>query len=1043
VTTAPHVAVVPHRMVRGLVVPKDETKTWDWTKIPNSPDNTAAIVAHCKVMTIEEACAGRWKSDALMMAPVVLDAGGEPMRVQPRLTKPTLSAVRAAGHRVVCWALMADFDSVPKIEWDDARRLAQLDRVMGHPQFAKGLWYFSARGLRLVQALREPVPVEEYERVAAAWRTELLEDGLTADEFGLHLDPQCSDWTRLQGLRDVQRPDGLFQRYPLGGRLEPRERPTADPGKEIARARGGRAKRIEAPAAYAETLPERWIGRAQALAAALLTVQSGWNDAFLCLSGALVQRGVPAGEIPAIIEGVSKATRNDDRTENRVTNAHRTIELAMRGEPIRGWDALLVGYPRVADSFERALVNLGTSGEVLPSRKSAGLELQEALRNAPEGVSLLEAGCGVGKTYATEDVACERAGRHARHDTKTVISAPTNKLAKQIAANVARRGLPVLRVYSPPSELDADGKPVCKFADSARAIAGAGLSVPFEFCNGRGDTSRACPHRGECSVAEGFEGDPSAKVIVGNHGLLSRLARDAGKTGLLVIDEPPPVLVSLRLESADLVRLRELGTAFASEWYDAIRGAIETAHWWLQDMLPERPAEIARMAPEADRQSAASVPAQPQVRWGEIARARASQTYATMLGQAARAANVLRAVWGSDARWMVWIEERIVEETKQRAIVFTGPDEQLVSVMRREGRTVLMDAAVDARALSAAAGYDLSDRVTRVWARDGAAVARTWLRWGGGARRTLMEGGALQITVFANALRWALRWASEDPRAARVGVFCIKPFRACLDAAIAMLRVDENEDSGNASARARDCLTKAGIPRRYESMIADSLVPVVAQFCAAGGRIETGHYGALRGIDSWIGVDATITLGDPWPALLATRHEHAYFADETSETGGDSRSRWQVERELEQAHGRLRAPGLERPARALHVGAVLPRGPGWDAAEYREASDGRPSNVSTCTQDELREWIKREHKGSIRAAARALSLSDMAVRRYLDPRKSRAISSEVAAAVRGATETPYRDILIRGFGRRCTSPERCERVGVCDCEGETPKEDNR
>ncbi len=1013
-TLAPHVAVVPHRMVRGLRVPKDG-KTWDFTKVPHTPGNEAAIVPHCRVLPIVEACSAKWRSDALMMAPVVM-RDGAPVFAQPRLTKDSLDAVRAAGFDVVCWALIADFDSVPKLEWDDARRAAQLEKILDHPAFARGLWWFTARGLRLVHALKEPVPVEQYEDIARAWREELLDDGLGADEFGLHLDPACKDWTRLQGLRDVQRPDGLFQSYPLGGRLVLRDCPSSDLPKHAPRKKPARL--IKEPRAFAETIPEQWVGRAHALATAMLRVEEGWNDAFLCLSGALVQRGVPAGDVPAIISAVSIATQNDDRTENRVINARRTVERAARGEPIRGWDALLVNFPRVASALERALVNLCQNGDVLPSLAAARQELQEAIRSAPEGVSGVEAGCGVGKTRAWEDVSIERAGRGKKHDTKTVLSVPTNALARQFAANVARRGLPVLRLFSPPSELGPDGAPVCKYAASARAIAGSGLSVPYEFCNGRGDAQRACPYRDDCTVADGFEGDPDAKIIVGNHGLMSRLAKDAGKTGLLGIDEPPPVLVTHRLAVEDLRRLREMASSFGT-WFEGVRPALETCEWWITDMLAGPPVDLVRVAVEGDVAAARSVPTQPQVRWGDVARARASVTYAAMLGQAARAASVLRSVWGSEARWVVWVEEREVDGAKVRALMLTGPDEQLVDVLRREGRTVLLDAALDTQALSAAAGYDLSGRVTRVWARDGAPVARTWIRWGAGSRRHLMKNGELQIGVFASGLRHALRWANEDPRCKRVGLFCIKPFRACIDAGIALLTQEER-----ARERARDCLTKSGVPSRYLDTIEGSILPVLRSF---DGAIETGHYGSLRGLDNWIGVDATITLGDPWPHLLSVRHEHSYFAS----TGADSRSRWMVERELEQAHGRLRAPGLTRHARALHVGAVLPRGPGWDQAEYRTADAWRPKTDAAMTADELRAWISREHGGSVSAAARALEISRETLRRYLLP-KARAIPSDVAARVRGATESLIRGISIKAFGGRDTPAELCDGVSLCD-----------
>ena len=81
----------------------------------------------------------------------------------------------------------------------------------------------------------------------------------------------------------------------------------------------------------------------------------------------------------------------------------------------------------------------------------------------------------------------------------------------------------------------------------------------------------------------------------------------------------------------------------------------------------------------------------------------------------------------------------------------------------------------------------------------------------------------------------------------------------------------------------------------------------------------TGHYGALRGLDHFMGADVFATIGDHYTNIDAVDDEAKFL-------GIDARalSLEQVQTELEQAHGRAR--DLRRGTRAIHLhyGSVWP-----------------------------------------------------------------------------------------------------------------------
>ena len=73
--------------------------------------------------------------------------------------------------------------------------------------------------------------------------------------------------------------------------------------------------------------------------------------------------------------------------------------------------------------------------------------------------------------------------------------------------------------------------------------------------------------------------------------------------------------------------------------------------------------------------------------------------------------------------------------------------------------------------------------------------------------------------------------------------------------------------------------------------------------------------------------------------------------------------------ELEQAQGRLRSVHRTRPARALHVGRMLPGGPAWDALGRSVRAAGRPKTRAALDRASFQQMV--DALGGVRAAARA------------------------------------------------------------------------
>ncbi|MDY0004939.1 MAG: DEAD/DEAH box helicase family protein, partial [Polyangia bacterium] len=546
-----HVAVAPHKRFAGF-------------------DGRRQKVSQAfEILDLRDALTRTYSSDAHLVTYVVPGAAR-----QPRINKPGLATFD--GFPAVD-VFFCDLDNPGHAPWTPELHAAALGRYGSLEVLQTVGIYHTAHGARLVQPILSPVPVEQVEPFVARWLTELSQAGLVPDWA-------CKDWTRLFRLPNVLR-DGRAFRSPYIN-LD-RMRPIAlEPLWDPPPARAAPTPRAPGPVPRLEwrvDVPPEWREPVQTIAAAVRGVQSEWHTLFLALSGALLRMGVPPEQLPAIVRAISLATCVDTRTEDRELSARSTAERHLAGLPCSGFSTLALKWPEVAVAVDCALTlpegplsaPQAVDASALPpaalgpqERHSADpaapvpppsipppladsqAALRAAIRDAPDGLSLIAAECGLGKTAAAIEVAAERAsrshaspaaeGKRAPAHSKTAISVDKHELALQIVADLAARGVQARRLFGPLSLKHEDGTPVCQLHQVARHLVDGGQPMQWELCHGR--DIEPCPHRDTCPARDGIEGPDDARVTVGPHQLVGALDREAGTTGLLVIDEPPDLL---------------------------------------------------------------------------------------------------------------------------------------------------------------------------------------------------------------------------------------------------------------------------------------------------------------------------------------------------------------------------------------------------------------------------------------------------------------------------------------------------------------------
>ena len=943
-----------------------------------------------EVVDLAAALTRAYRTDAHLVTYVVPGAAR-----QARVNKPGLASLPAMP---VVEAFFCDVDNPQHAEWTPDTMDPAIAQETELPVLATAGVYFTAHGRRVVQPLAEAIPVDRVERYLQRWLRAL-------ETAGLAVDWQCRDWTRhfrlpnvRRGGRDYRSPRIALERMqalalePLALSAEVSGAPDAQDAPPAASC--PTTLRTLPPIDWTRDLPPPWVPKVEQIAAAVRCVAGPWHPLFLALAGALLGKRVPPEHVPMLCRAISVATGADTKTGDRERAARDTVVARLSGRKATGLTALAREWPHVAEAVDEALATAGEAraralsappSEPIPPLAESLASLEQSLRDAPPGVTLLSAECGMGKTQAAIRVAIERASRGQR----TAISVDKNELAIQVTRYLRQAGAEVRRVFGPLSLLREDGTPECRYHPSAAPLVAGRQPVRLAFC--QRDDGRNCEHFEQCRAKDGADGPEDASIVVGTHALLGTLAAAAGADGLLVIDEPPAVLQTTEISEEDLRTTVWRMPYFGARYAAAMRPALHAVGGWLLETSPRlarRPAPFGELVAEGVRGVASADLAQgcsltgvertgdavrdvvscarsafapshrgtvPPIQPAHLYACRAAVEFAREMGVASGVLGCLYGALASERGVMARMEIR----ADARTLVVTQASEDVAEILQREGPTVLMDANADLHAPVVEQLTKNAARLLRFRACDGAPIARTMIRSRSSTRRRWFAGGRLLLSGgVVSAVGSAIRWALEDQDARVLGIITFRALRIAL--ALARDPSDQKlADAWRAIAPEAEALVD----------LHGKLGPLVAEW---PGDVLFGHFGAVRGLDTMKDVDCLATIGDPWPNLGQVQHECDYLQ---LPVDWESRAEAMCRAELEQAHGRLRAVHRKRQGRALHVGRIPPGGSGWTTGnvQFRALSSVVVPTESAMSAEELRGIV--EARGGVRALAREVGCS--------------------------------------------------------------------
>jgi hypothetical protein len=992
-----------------------------------------------EVAELTDALTRRWTSDAYALPQVTVGA-----RAGERFVRVNKGGLATCGRELAISVLFTDLDTEDHGPWASAADLrAAHELLRTHPLLGDAGYYATDKGLRIVQPLSMLLPVEEYERYYARWIADLL-------AAGLRVDTRCGDWNHIFRLPFVERTDVKLAPEVAAGkffdieRMRPIELPEPPKLVPIVHAAGDpppttpSSPRVVATVEWRDEVPAAYVHLVAPVADAVRQVATEWHTLFLALAGALVSYRIPPEFVPAICRAISLATGADNRSTDRELAARTTVQRRSLGLPATGAARLRASWPAVANALDGALAR----GALAEARRVAAAEkpatgaqpaatvagaIIGALRVVPDGLTVLSASCGSGKSYAALRYAIERAktpyksakatGARAADFSKTSISVDKNSLGIQFFRALQAEGIAAKRYFGPASLRHDDGTPVCAYHAAAVALAAGGQSVQLLLCDGGGEPDGRCLHFDDCPARLGLEGDPNARIAIGPHPLLPALDGAAGSTGLLVIDEPPPPIESPRFTEAELLQATESLRYFEGDYAACLEPVLRALRAWVLSGAPSAQVPLAEAIragadsidpglleaarrwsklPDGDVIAcAAAAPLSqrgraPPIRWVYVAMLRQRVGLATQLSAASRVLRTLHeALQPAEPDEPALLREvaaRIDERDGSRALVLTRYNLALARALRRQGSVVVTDASADvfAPAYASIVGYERP--VLRFEAEDGAPIDRAQIVATHANRRHWQPEGKLVLAPSLQlAVRDALAWARRDEQARRLAVIATPLVELALKGAW-----NPGDASVDAAWKGAD---------QDPTVLAAARAALGPLLRAWPGELFFGHYGGLRGLNDMADCDAIVTLGDPWMNKGEVQHQ-AHFLGL-----GDVWERWYTDRcraELEQAHGRLRAPHRTRPGRALHVGRILPGGAGWAHASVLSPVGGRPNAPRTVDLAEIESIL--EKLGGPRAAGRRLGIDHSTLAKYR--LGTRPVPARVVEALREAITQP-------------------------------------
>ncbi len=1010
--------------LRGKENPRPHTS--DWRAPPRSPENTYGVKAEQMVGTMEEILTIDYQTEAMVVPYILLDAQGRPSRWQPRINKGGVAWLASLGYTVRFRALMIDIDNPKgpngkKIPWTQAMIEDVLEKL-ALPWLASADYYFTRNGLRIVQRLTTWVTPEHYEQLLQKLWYELRQIGLLPDE-------KCSDWTHVYRPPKHRRPDDPVNKKadpePMlrGWPIEPApfvdvgpapsddlSLPTADgaprPPRASAPARPRKGRRLQG--AITIELPPHLEALVPLLAEGVADEgdrKGGYHDMLLALSGMLASaRGIELNHVPAIIHAV--ATRALDGAISHYEGAVDSVNRAMGEGALRGSRYLRKHYPKLHAAAKVAIAQ-GRAAAIAAARQPvarrptadvAASLILEKMTYAMRGLTVISTSPGTGKSAQARHYAVERArlggrlpsGRWAPH-TKTSISVPTHALAKEYVDTLRATypDVPVRRLVGPASVRDAEGKLVCKFAAQAQLVAGAGMSVRYELCEGR--NKNRCPHADTCPAYTDGDGPEDAPIVVGVHPYLAQLDKEAGKTGVLIVDEPPEPVTTVTFKVDDL-RFALGWSGFENRYGYAMRPAVlallahidgraddgagadgialtdaialgqdgvsdldfrnavnATGQSWdavLQEIEAEPQAKGQIIRRSAGMAFSDDVRAPAPVKRHIMAQARSNLILMNEVARAAGPVDYIRRVCefpDVDPLRPWWRMPRMWLETRDgvRSIVCKQVNRMYAEALTRDGTCLVLDAHAHVQLKPIEKIIGAKPELVDLEACDNAPIERH-IHVVKGTRTEWFVDGYPVWSKIARALQAVQAWLTEDSATQTFGLITF----AVVERAI--LAIQGNDKPWH----------KAGHSMAQLQLARAELAGVVQAFTAGQARlVVTGHYGAIRGLNSFhtSDLDALVTLGDPFPNV-GDKDRDEIFLDLEDEV---DYVELVAAAELGQAQERLRTCRRTRRARALHVGMVLPATAAWREIDLGVTEDlgGRSTDEASPRNGKMRDAV--------------------------------------------------------------------------------------
>ena len=891
------------------------------------------------IIPLAEALDREYKTDAHAVGYIVT-RDGHALAAQPRLTKPGLDYARQLGFDVTFNTILVDIDNPDHGAWTEDALEASIERLAALPSCA---WYTTRGGLHIVQPLATPVPIDVAELYIRSFFYEVQDAGFAVDW-------STTDWTRHFRMPFAKRSGKVFAPQLDHANVKPIAlAPIAglEPAKKSAKTPRIAPVRVE----WRTSLPDHWRPKIERIAHGMRETDTSdnWHKSFLALTAALLGRGAAPEEVPLVVQQISDAAEDvPQKRDARVSEAKTTVDRWLRGDRVQGYASL---PPPVQAAVDDAMLSRPRPAAHDPSTPREPPEklaerMAEVMREAKDGLTIIRAECGSGKTQAAMRVANER----AKDGLKTAIAFPMNALAIEKFVQLRADGHLALRVFGPLSLNDTSGKPVCIHHDIASPLTKGGQSLSWEFCEGR--KRNPCSEYLTCRARIGHEGDEDAKIVFGPHALLSALDTKLGRRGLLVIDEQPPTTSDTLVTEDDIAMVYKHKDSFAADYIDVMLPYVTAIAEWTGE--GEAPTFDVAHAIDEDKRARSLAP--PLTR-ESMYRLRRLPLLAAELGAASRVLDTLYRASTSTTPVLVAYTDA--------GAVFTLADARIAKAINREGSVIVIDATPDVATLARLiADQSYVPPVFDFEVTDGARILRTVHLLGGCKRSDMQTNGKPNADAIERALSAVLGWLdalkSTGYPTGQIGIIAPKIVRSLMQ-----------NIHGPADVRLPRPANFAELEARLGPYLSDW-----------HGRIVWGHYGGSRGLDTMKHVDALATISDPYPDRASNERAADFAGVDPSERQVEV-----VRAELQQAHGRMRVVHRERPGAVLHVGKVIPGGSGWRSVDvvYIRTPGGRPRGVPHASIRDVQVAVAKA--GSTRKLATEIGVSQSAVAQWLSGKR--------------------------------------------------------